>query len=395
MTTDKEERKLKKVKISLMREPMFAQWQGAMMIGTTSIVDDLPTAATNGRDEMYGRAFVEQLNEKELAFVVMHECLHKLYRHMTTWQKLAKEDHHLTNAACDYVINLVLRDLDPNGVHMVMPKMNGKEIGLIDEQYRGMHTKQVYDSLKEQGKTGKDFGGGFDEHDWEGASQLTPDEQKELAKEIDRAIRQGQFAASKVGKGAGGLDRELGELLTPKVNWREQLREYVKSICSGRDASSWRRVNRRFIGSEIYMPTLISERVGHIVIGIDTSGSIGVKELNEFLAEVKGVAEEVAPDKIDLLYWDCEVAGHETYEVATLDALVTSTKPKGGGGTSPSCVSTYLKDKGIKPECTIMLTDGYVGTDWGSDWESPVLWVVVGGNNAVAPNGQTIHIKGD
>ena len=63
MTTDKEERKLKKVKISLMREPMFAQWQGAMMIGTTSIVDDLPTAATNGRDEMYGRAFVEQLNE--------------------------------------------------------------------------------------------------------------------------------------------------------------------------------------------------------------------------------------------------------------------------------------------------------------------------------------------
>jgi hypothetical protein len=67
----------------------------------------------------------------------------------------------------------------------------------------------------------------------------------------------------------------------------------------------------------------------------------------------------------------------------------------GGGGTSPSCVSQYLKDKGIKPECVIMLTDGYVGSDWGTDWEVPVLWVVVGGNNTVAPNGKTIHIKGD
>ena len=89
------------------------------------------------------------------------------------------------------------------------------------------------------------------------------------------------------------------------------------------------------------------------------------------------------------------MAGHETYDAATVGSIVDSTKPKGGGGTSPSCVSEYLKDKGIKPECTIMLTDGYVGSDWGSDWESPVLWVVVGGNTATAPNGKTIHIKGD
>jgi predicted metal-dependent peptidase len=197
------------------------------------------------------------------------------------------------------------------------------------------------------------------------------------------------------GSGAGGMSRELGELLEPKVNWREQLREYVKSICAGKDASSWRRVNRRYIGQDVYMPTLISERVGHIVIGIDTSGSIGGKELNDFLSEVKGVAEEVSPEKVDLLYWDGEVAGHEMYDAATVGSIIDSTKPKGGGGTSPSCVSQYLKDKGIKPECTIMLTDGYVGSDWGSDWESPVLWVIVGGNTATAPNGKTIHIKGN
>lgn len=392
-----EERKLAKVKISLMRDPKFALWQGVMMVGSTRIDDNVPTACTNGRDERYGREFVKNLSEKELAFVVLHECLHKAYRHLTTWTKLYKEDAHLSNMACDYVINLQLKDLDPTGNHITMPRMNGKEIGLVDEKYRGMHTKQVFDLLKQDKKDGKgQFGSGFDDHDWDGAQELTEAEQKELAREIDQALRQGAMAHQKInGQGAGGLGRELGEMLKPKVNWREQLREYVKSICAGRDTSSWRRVNRRFIGSDIYMPTMISERVGHIVIGIDTSGSIGGRELNEFLSEVKGVADEVSPEKVDLLYWDSEVAGHETYDAATVADIVNSTKPKGGGGTSPSCVSQYLKDKGIKPECVIMLTDGYVGNDWGTDWEVPVLWVVVGGNGATAPNGKTIHIQGD
>jgi predicted metal-dependent peptidase len=394
---DKEERKVKKVKISLMREPKFALWQGAMMIGKTSIEDDIPTAATNGRDEFYGREFVKDLTEKELAFVVLHECMHKIYRHLTTWKKLYDEDKYLANCACDFVINLELFDMDKEGRYLARPVKNGKPIGLLDEKYRGMNTKQVYDLLKqEQEENGGGWGNNFDEHDWDGAENMTEAEKKELYKEVEQAIRQGAMTHHKLnGGGAGGMSREMGELLEPKVNWREQLREYVKSICAGKDASSWRRVNRRYIGQDIYMPTLISERVGHIVIGIDTSGSIGGKELNDFLSEVKGVAEEVSPEKVDLLYWDCEVAGHETYDAATVGSIVDSTKPKGGGGTSPSCVSTYLKDKGIKPECTIMLTDGYVGSDWGSDWESPILWVVVGGNTATAPNGKTIHIKGD
>jgi predicted metal-dependent peptidase len=281
---------------------------------------------------------------------------------------------------------------------MVMPVKNGKKIGLVDEKYRGMNTKQVYDLLKQEQEDGGNGGGGsgFDEHDWEGADKLTEEEKKELAREVEQAVRQGALTNQRLnGTGAGGLSRELGEMLEPKVNWREQLREYVKSICAGKDASSWRRVNRRYIGQDIYMPTLISERVGHIVIAIDTSGSIGGKELNEFLSEVKGVADEVSPEKIDLLYWDSEVAGHETYDTASVGDIINSTKPRGGGGTSPSCVSGYIRDKGLKPECIIMLTDGYVGSDWGTDWESPVLWVVVGGNTALAPNGKTIHIKGD
>lgn len=397
MSTDKEERKLKKVKISLMRNPMFAMWSGLMMVGKTRIDDDCPTAATNGRDEIYGREFIKKLDERELAFVVLHECLHKAFRHLTTWSKLYKENPMLANAACDYVINLMLHDMDKDGKYLKFPTLNGKRLGLLDEKFRGMNAKQVYDILKQEMESGGGSPDGdeqFDGHDWEGADGLTDEEKKMLEREVDQALRQGAMAAQKIkGSGAGNMDRYIDELLNPKVNWREQLREYVKSVCKGRDTSSWRRPNRRFLGSDIYMPTLISEKVGHLVIGIDTSGSIGRDELSDFLAEVKGIASEVTPDKVDLLYWDGEVAAHETYDSATVETIVDSTKPRGGGGTSPSCVSKYLEDKSIKPECVIMLTDGYVGTDWGGNWECPVLWTIVGGNTAVAPNGKTIHIN--
>jgi predicted metal-dependent peptidase len=139
------------------------------------------------------------------------------------------------------------------------------------------------------------------------------------------------------------------------------------------------------------MPSLIGEKVGHLVVGVDTSGSIGINELSEFLSEVKGIAEDVAPDRVDLLYWDTEVAAHEEYDSSSVSDIIQSTKPRGGGGTAPQCVSAYLKDKNIKPECVVMLTDGYIG-DWGSDWASPLLWCVVG-SNAMAPVGKTIHIK--
>jgi predicted metal-dependent peptidase len=396
-----EERKLQKAKIALMRSPKFALLSGILMVGKTRVDDNIPTACTNGRDERYGRAFVKELSDKELNFLVAHEGYHKMYRHLTTWRKLHDEDHSLANSACDYVINLQLQDIDPNETLIAMPRYKdgphkGERMGLVDERFRGMNTKQVFDILKQEKKDGGggDGEGGFDVHDWADAKNMTDADKKELLKEIDQAIRQGIMAHQKIaGTGAGGLDRELEGLLEPKVDWREVLREFVKATCNAKDTSSWRRVNRRFLSTGTYMPSMIGEKVGHLVIGIDTSGSIGGSELAEFLSEVKAIAEDVNPEVVDLLYWDGDVAAHEVYEGSEVSNIVSSTKPKGGGGTSPSCVSTYLKEKGIKPECIIMLTDGYVGGDWGSEWTAEVLWCIVGGNTEVAPNGKTVHVE--
>lgn len=402
-----EERKLQKCKITLMRNQKFALLQGVMMVGRTYINDFIPTACTNGRDESYGRKFVKDLPEKELAFVIAHEAGHKMYRHLSTWKKLHEEDARLANSAMDYVINLMLKDLDPSESVIAMPRFTeavgkakkGDFMGLVDERFRGMNTKQVFDILKQEKQEGGDGegdeGDGFDDHDWKAADELSDDEKKELAREIDQAIRQGLIAHQKrVGSGAGGLDRELGDLLAPKVDWREVLREFVKATCSAKDTSSWRRVNRRFLSTGHYMPSMIGEKVGHLVVAIDTSGSIGGPELDEFLSEVKGIAEEVNPEVVDLIYWDGDVAAHEKYEGAEVSNIVSSTKPKGGGGTDPSCVSKYLKDEGIKPEAIIVLTDGYV-PNWGSEWTAPIMWVISGGNtSAVAEHGKTIYLEG-
>ena len=403
-TKDKEERRLSRAIITLMRQRQFAFYSGILMAGRTYVDETFPTAYTDGRNRKFGRQFIKGLTDKELAFVVLHEAMHDLYMHLTIWLKLYKENKHLANLACDYVINVELVDLDPREEYIAIPRnKDGSVMGALDVRFRGMNSKQVFDILKQEGGEGEggsggEDGRGFDEHGWEEANARTDEEKKVIEREVQSAIRQGLMAAKKAGVGAGGLSLELQDLLAPQVDWREELREFVKATCRAPDVSSWRRPNRRFLagggdGMDTYMPSLIGETVGHLVVGVDTSGSIGAADIAKFLSEVKSIADDVRPSKIDLLYWDTAVAGHEEYDASTLGGLVNSTKPKGGGGTAPRCVTDWLESKQMVPECTIMLTDGYVGGDWGNNWPSPVLWCIVGsGTTIIADTGKTVHV---
>ena len=218
--------------------------------------------------------------------------------------------------------------------------------------------------------------------------RLTADEQRELAREIDEAVRQGALVAGKLGSGG---DRDLAELLQPQVNWREVLREFVQTTCTGSDYSTYRRPNRRYLSSGMYMPSGISEQVGELVVAIDTSGSIGQRELSAFLTEVKEICETVHPESVRLMYWDTRVCRDEKYDMHELDTLVQSTKPAGGGGTDVDCVTDYIRDNNINAQAAIVLTDGYLFGGWGQ-WTMPVLWCVMD-SGRTADVGKTVHIK--
>jgi predicted metal-dependent peptidase len=385
------EQRLYKATTDIIGRDEFVALAGVLMIGSKKVVDDVPTACTNGKDEMYGRAFVDKLSDAEFRFVMLHECYHKMYRHLSTWQHLNQIDSMRTNQACDYVINLKLANTDAYKSQWIkMPQG-----GLMDSKYTNMNTEQVFKLLEDSGDDGQGQGQGkqgdgqgFDEHDWAGAKELSGDEAEALAREIDEAVRQGAIMAGKMG--TGGL-RDLKDLLEPKKDWRELLRDFVSTTCAGKDYSTWRKPNRRYIGYNMLMPSSISESIGEIVVAIDTSGSIGERELRAFLSEVKGICDSVKPSKVRVLYWDTEVCGHEVYNQDELDNLPKATKPKGGGGTMVECVPSYMNEHGIKPECVVVLTDGHLGNSWGA-WSVPLIWCIQGNKRATPNVGVAVHI---
>jgi predicted metal-dependent peptidase len=388
------EQRIEKAVVAIMANPKYVALAGVMMIGRRTVEDNVPTACTNGRDEKYGRAFVDSLNDKELRFLILHEVYHKLYRHLTTWQWMYKESHEVANQACDHVINIKL--VDDNKGDGFATMTGPLTIGCLDEKYRGWDSAMVYINLKKQGKAGGGQGQpgdgqpgdgqpgdgqpgqGFDEHDWENAEAMSGEEKEDLAREIDEAVRQGALVAGKLGTGG---NRDFDELLQPQQDWREVLRDFVTSTCTGRDYSTWQ-----------HMPSGISEQIGEIVVAPDMSGSIGQPELTRMLSEVKSIAETVHPEAVRLLYWDTKVCADEYYTAAELDTLIASTKPAGGGGTIASCVPDYMREESVNVQAAIVFTDGYVGGDWGQ-WDCPVLWVILDNKTCVPPFGTTVHVK--
>jgi predicted metal-dependent peptidase len=387
------EQRLEKAVVAIMANPKYVALSGIMMIGSRKIDDSVPTACTNGRDEKYGRAFVESLNDRELRFLVLHEVYHKLYQHLTTWQWMYKENAQAANQACDYVINQKLVDDNKDGFATMTGALT---IGCLDDKYRGWDSAMVYADLKKdgggkgggQGQPSDGDGEGFDQHDWEDAKDMSEAEKEDLARDIDEAIRQGALVAGKVGSGG---DRMFDELLQPQQNWREVLREFVSSTCAGKDYSTWQRPSRRYIGAGYYMPSGISEQIGEIVVAPDMSGSIGQPEITRMLSEVQSIAETVHPEAARLLYWDTQICADERYEAHEMDNMIASTKPAGGGGTMVECVPEYMAAEGITAQCAIVFTDGYLGGSWGQ-WTCPVLWVIVDNKSCNPPFGTTVHV---
>lgn len=436
--------RLEKALVDILAVERFTALSGVLLLVRHRIqrADDpkakTGTACTNGIECVYAEKFVESLNDAEFRFLILHETYHCMFKHLTTWEHLYEEDPALANQACDHVINLMLlaaaeEIATANATlrnFMVMPSSGG----CADPRFAGMDAAKIFRILKQEqdqqqqpqqpqqpqdqgdgdGDEGDEGDGtgnvpssnsstgntppknkapqGFDDHDWEGAAELTDEQKAEIGRKMDEAVRQGALLAGKTG--SGGM-REIEGLLKSKVRWQDALREYLHAVCTGNDFSTWRRPNRRYLSAGIYMPSGVSETIGEIVIGVDTSGSIGGPEIAQFLGEIAGICETVRPEAVRLLYWDTRVCKDERYTQDQLDTLVKTTKPEGGGGTSPDCVPMYLNANNMKPQVCVMLTDGYVGNDWGNNWPCPVLWCVVGNESAEATTGKTIHVEWD
>ncbi len=402
MTDDQKARAFKRKRIEIMRSDKFVELGPIMMTGTREFTRDVPTACTNGRDEKYNPDFIFQWGDKGAGFINLHENYHKAGRHLEIYEKLNKLCAKTANEAMDQWINLNIVAADPNEEIVAMPRdEEGKPIGCYDTRFTDMPIKKIFEILYAEKSQDDDEGDGeggegssLDDHDWEGAKDMTAEEKEELKADVGSAIRQGLMAAKKAGKGTSGGAFDLGSLLAPQVDWVEQMKHFIRAACTKPIKASFARIDRRaWITSRVVLPVLRGNAVKELVVAPDVSGSMFFDDSFEVcMSEVEGLARQLDIAKIHLIYWDGSVCAHEEYTSSTFKNWRTLTRPHGGGGTDPTCVADYLREKKIKPDATIVLTDGEV-MGWGN-WDHPVLWGIHNNyNDIVAPVGKTIKLE--
>jgi len=383
-----EETRLKKAHVALMKHPETALYSGVILMGENSIIEEKTTAYTDGRNKKYSREFVSKLTDAELRGLIMHENLHVAFKHIPRFKKEFKDNPMLVNASADYVVNDVIMNLQDK--HFCSLPSGG----LYDAKYHNWSVREVYNDLKKQQEEDKKSGksitkyDSLDEHDFEAGENMSEEDVKELEGKIDRALREGGILAGRMGS---KMPRSIEELLTPKVNWRDVLKEFVSSTMRGADEYTWRRFNKRLMVNDLYMPSLENETVGELVVAIDTSGSIGGREITEFASELVSICDVVTPNQVRVLWWDTEVHGEQIFTPSNYANIKEILKPQGGGGTHVSCVSEYINEKKITAEATIVFTDGYLESDIKWNIQSPTLWLVTQARDFIPPTGKVIR----
>ena len=369
------DRRLSKAKTALILDHPFF---GNLAMNMPQIITDaVPTAATNGKHILYNPDFCKGLNNDNLVFLIAHEVMHPALDHIT---RVGERDPERWNYAGDTVINPMLVD---EGIGAFI------DGGVMDRdllKQGGGTTDGVYNLLPPQPNGGGGYGNEgqgkpFDElQPYEGS----PAEVEQLKSEWKVKVAQAAQAAKMMGKLSAGLERFVGDLLQPRVNWRDVMNRFI--VKQRTEARTWSRPNRRFLSQGMYLPSISGEALGEIVFSIDCSGSIGEEELTQFASEIIKVFQDLSPKKIHIVYFDSEVCHYDCFEDE--EPVI---KPHGGGGTMFSPIFQYINDNDIEPVCCVVLTD-LCCDDFGPEPSYPTLWV--SNHKGDAPWGEIVYMEG-
>jgi predicted metal-dependent peptidase len=346
---------------------------------------EIDTLATDGRRLSYRPDFVTGLSPEELVGVVTHEVMHNALMHHARRQH---REARRWNVACDLAVNPLLLDagfalpasrlVSGEGQYRDLPPGKSAEeyYGLLPDDLPGVDEEDNTEQT-EQGQGGQDPGGcGGVQPPGEGS----PAEARQSQAEWEVAVAQAQQVAQQRGQLPAGLARLIEQILQPRVDWRDVLRDFLSR--HARNDYSWSPPNRRYIHQDLYLPGLRSEELGDVVLAIDTSGSIGPGELARFAAEAEGILE-CFDCKLTILYHDSEVQRVQHWTSSDGPLIL---EPVGGGGTSHCCVFDWIEEEGMQPACVVCLTDLY--TEFPDLMPAvPVLWAVVGVNPSRPPFG--------
>lgn len=209
----------------------------------------------------------------------------------------------------------------------------------------------------------------FDEGDGEGDPQEgngnNPKEGKDSGngksseKKIDWKKKLSEAHAYSKQRGAepAGFQREFEVLYKPVLPWRSLLRKAIASRIPS--DVTWSHPSRKYIGQGFYLPATTGEQI-RILIGIDTSGSIGQEELSEFMTEVFAIARSFNMVEFRLITHDAQV--HDDIHIYNGAVhKLKKTQLHGGGGTSHRPLYDFIKEKKYNRNAKLLVsfTDGY------------------------------------
>ena len=349
----------------------------------------VPVAATDGAGVAFNVNTYFKYNLHQRVFIFCHEVMHCILDHcgMGHRYKLAGEvvyddgmripyDHKIMGWAADYVINDTLHSCQ----HGKMPDdaLWDRNIGTWEEAVVDVYRK-LYKQTKQNGASGEGQ---------EGSSQqpfdtlLEPgtiegkDAMQATLERNDAEWRTTCETANQIARLRGempdSLKRLFGEALEPKVPWSEHVETLIARRL-GSDGYSWRKPDRRLIIRDCYAPGRSGHAAKLIVVGSDTSGSVGPGELDMWFAELASIFDDLRPEQL-IIMW-CDAAVHDVSycdEPSDLN-VIREEGVRGGGGTDFRPIFNMIEEMDLTPDACLILTDGY-GSFPDVAPTYPVIW---------------------
>ena len=370
--------KLAKARTWLMlKQPFF----GALVF-TMQLVPlrNIHTMGTDGKHLFYNPDVIANEDIKYLISLLAHEVWHKALLHFL---RLEKRNVKLWNYATDYAINLGLKDaqfvIDPNKF-------------LINEKYAGMSAEQIYEDLKKKCEDNEQTFSINPDHlfspmDSDG-SPLSEDEKEILREKISAELINAEQLAQ--AKGIGTVPGEIKELIKflkkPKIDWVSKLHRIVKG--EHPDDFTWARPHRKYLYTDLYLPSIEKRSVGNLYCWVDTSYSISNKEAEMFFSEFSSIINDIKPETVFII--ECDTTVQKVNEFKQGEELSSEFLIHGRGGTNPQPFLDWVNENAINPQAILCFTDMGFSYNLTKPY-IPVTWVST--IDKKPPFGELIYIN--
>ena len=343
----------KTTKELILTEPFY----GLFLIGINKkFTDQIPTAGVSkhgiGMQLTINPEFYENLSKPHRVGLIKHELLHIAFGHLI--MRDLYSDHKLFNIAADLEINqyIDISKLPEGGLllssfpELNLPKKAGtKEYYKLLEQAQEDGTCPALDNLMDK----MDGESEYCHSTWNEFDDLSEPDKKLLQKQVEHQLKD---AAETTVKKQGSIPGEFKDLIErlfhiepAKFDWKGYLKRFVGNSSIVYTKKLRRKYNKRYSGS----PGLKIKFKNHILVGVDTSGSVNNEELNEFFSELAHMSK--TGHKITVAQCDTRLGSVEEFNPKK------DWEIHGRGGTSFQPVIDHYNEKGSYT-ALIYLTDG-------------------------------------